>query len=157
MNTDQNHKKETSAWFLDLQKQICARLEEMERDADPALYGPEPGTFTCTPWRRAGADEDVDEGGGTAGLLRGRLFEKAGVHVSTVHGEFSDAFRGQIPGTENDPRFWAAGISLIIHPRNPHIPAVHMNTRFIVTTEHWFGGGADLTPVLQRDRRDSAP
>ncbi len=163
MATDSEHKKQTSAWFSDLQTQICARLEALEEDADPALYGSKPGRFTRTPWRRGaadsdeGADERADEGGGIAGLLRGRLFEKAGVHVSTVYGEFSDAFRGQIPGTEKDPRFWAAGISLIIHPRNPHIPAVHMNTRFIVTTAHWFGGGADLTPLLPRDRHQNAP
>ncbi len=150
----ESQKRLAHEWFCKLQDQICTALERLEADADPSIYSDRPGKFQKTAWQRGTGN--IDEGGGTAALLKGRVFEKAGVHVSRVWGSFSDEFRGQIPGTEDDPHFWAAGISLIIHPKNPHVPAVHMNTRFICTAQSWFGGGVDLTPVLDVDRHQGS-
>ncbi|MEC7162686.1 MAG: oxygen-dependent coproporphyrinogen oxidase [Pseudomonadota bacterium] len=134
-------KQRAADWFRTLRDDLCARLEALE---------PEGATFAREKWQRG--DGSVDLGGGEMSMLRGKVFEKAGVHISTVYGEFSEQFRGQVVGAEEDPRFWAAGISVIAHPANPHAPTAHMNTRMVVTTKNWFGGGGDLTPMLAAAR-----
>ena len=138
-NIDQK-KMKSSKWFIKLQNRICKELEDIEQN-----YGKTSNRFSKKVWTRNKTNSD-DLGGGEMRLLRGKVFEKAGVNVSTVFGSLSEKLIGKIPGTEKKSDFWASGISLVIHPLSPKVPAIHMNTRFIATQKSWFGGGIDLTP-----------
>ena len=131
-------------WFRELRDKICAEFEKIEAEAGSDA------TFDYIPWDRQNPDGSPG-GGGMQGLMKGKIFEKVGVNISTVDGVFSDEFAGQINGAKDDPRFFATGVSLVAHMANPHVPNVHMNTRFLCTTKRWFGGGADLNPAIVYD------
>ena len=139
----ETRKTMAATWFASLRDSICTTFEAIEADCPQDRQDDmEAGAFARKTWQRDGG------GGGEMSVMHGRVFEKVGVNISTVHGVFSEEFRARIPGADADGQFWAAGISLVAHPRNPHVPAAHMNTRFIVTSKAWFGGGGDLTPIF---------
>ncbi|WP_158815512.1 oxygen-dependent coproporphyrinogen oxidase [Methylocapsa sp. S129] len=149
----EQRKIEARRWFEALQQELIGVIESIERDC-PGPYADgatQPGRFETKPWTRTDHSGEPG-GGGRMAMLSGRVFEKMGVHSSTVFGTFSPEFARQIPGADVDPHFWASGVSVIAHPWNPNVPTVHMNTRFVVTSKAWLGGGADLTPVLDRRR-----
>ncbi len=148
----EDRRARTQAWFEALQLKIFAELEQLEAEAPQDLYLEPPSRFEARPWSR-----ETGVGGGIGGHFKGRLFEKAGVHTSAATSRFSPEMAAQMPGADKDPSYVSASISLIVHPRSPRVPTVHMNTRFLSTAESWFGGGADLTPMVDAQRSPGAP
>jgi coproporphyrinogen III oxidase len=147
----QDRRARAKAWFESLQQRICAELERLEEEAPVELYPGPPGRIDFRTWKR-----EAGEGGGIGGFLSGRLFEKAGVHSSAATATFSPEMAKTMPGADEDPTYVSASISLIVHPLSPRVPTVHMNTRFLSTGQSWFGGGADLTPMLDEQRSQDA-
>ncbi|HEY2050913.1 MAG TPA: oxygen-dependent coproporphyrinogen oxidase [Caulobacteraceae bacterium] len=139
------------AWFDELRDSLVTVFEALEDEAPEHLYPGAPGRFELKPWVREGG------GGGVMGFLHGRFFEKVGLHISEVHGRFTPEMAATMPGADKDPSFIATGVSLIAHLASPRVPAVHMNTRYLATSYGWFGGGADLTPLLEDQRSQDAP
>jgi coproporphyrinogen III oxidase len=154
-DTDER-KNRASAWFEDLRDQICAEFEAIENEYSGSLSDLPAGRFTQKKWKRP-SDGGVDGGGGTMSLMKGRVFEKVGVNISTVYGKFSPQFAKEIPGAGEDGKYWASGISLVSHMHSPRVPAAHFNTRHIVTQKSWFGGGGDLTPTIDAQRKREHP
>lgn len=147
--TDQQNK--CMSWFENLRDQICAEFEKIETELEGSLSDQKAGVFEKKPWNRQDIDGS-EGGGGVISIMKGRVFEKVGVNISTVYGQFSDDFRKKIPGASEDGKFWASGISLVAHMHSPHVPAIHMNTRHIITSQKsWFGGGADLNPPIPNE------
>ena len=133
-------KKLTKNWFKLLQDVICFDIEEIEGKKK---------IFKSKTWKR---NLKKDEGGGEFRIFEnGKIFEKVGVNYSEVYGKLPSKFKNEVPGAQKDPSFWASGISIVMHPKNPHIPSMHFNTRYLTTTKSWFGGGMDLTPCLDFD------
>lgn len=139
----EQQKQQSSSWFRLLRDKICEEFEQIEAEMGGDAK------FIRKNWERSGG------GGGEMSLMNGKVFEKVGVNISSVFGEFSEEFRKQIPGAEEDPHFFATGISLVAHMSSPKVPSVHMNTRYIVTTRDWFGGGADLNPMYHENQGDT--
>ena len=131
----ENQKTTAEKWFSKLRDKICKEFEDIENSLSNK------NSFKIKNWKRDGG------GGGKMSIMKGNIFEKVGVNISTVYGKFSENFRSNIPGAEDDGKFWASGISVVSHPKNPFVPAAHMNTRLIVTSKTWFGGGGDITPM----------
>lgn len=159
MTNWEERKHKSSKWFKSLRDDICFKFEAIEDELSSGQKADLPaGRFEQKPWSREESDQpnesgSILQGGGEISLMRGRVFEKVGVNISTVHGTFSEEFRAKIPGAdESNGAFWASGISLVAHMQSPLVPAVHMNTRMIVTSKGWFGGGADLTPIIPNDQ-----
>ena len=149
----EGHRAQAKVWFESLRDRICAEVELLEREAPAELFPGTPATFTYKPWKRT-----TGSGGGTGGFLsEGRLFEKIGIHTSSANGKLTPAMAKTLPGDGVQLDYVSTSISLIMHPRSPRVPTVHMNTRFLSTAQGWFGGGADLTPMLPEQRSETAP